>query len=429
MEFNGPSAFTQSIALTTGDPRCSTATGPLVCTISVALMPGNYSGTFTTYDQAPISGAIPGNANMLSTGASNFAIALGKANVAKVTLDGVPSSFTLTMPSAPANVAFVSPQTFQVNVLDADGYTIAGTYTQPVQLTDEDTTGCTTIATSGSDNPTSGVLLSSSDIATINYNGNPFGYATISASAIGATTGTGVFKVTVPPFDYTGGSQSYTVPPGVTRITINALGASGTYFEGSFGAGLGASVTASYSVAPGEVLDVEVGGAGGNIYGTNKGGYNGGGDPGGPGGGAGGGASDVRQSPYGLADRLIVAGGGGGDGYGTAGYVIFGGNAGVNGDAGQAAGGGGGTGAAGGAGGGNGSSGQLGIGGNGGVAVHPGIGGGGGGGGAYGGGGGAGVANSPSGAGGGGSSGAGGVPGAVFVSGVQNGNGQVTISY
>ncbi len=298
-------------------------------------------------------------------------------------------------------------------------------------MTDEDTTGCTTIATSGSDNPTSGVLLSSSDVATINYNGNPFGYATISASATGATTGTGVFKVTVPPFVYTGGSQSYTVPPGVTRITINALGASGAYFEGPVGAGLGASVTATYSVAPGEVLDVEVGGQGGTVYTTDKGGYNGGGDPGGGGGGgAGGGASDVRQPPYGLADRLIVAGGGGGDGYTAGSYIIYGGDAGMYGDASPSVGGGGGGGGvAGGAGGGNGSSGQLGIGGQGGSAGARGIGGGGGGGGAFGGGGGGGVTSGGSGGGGGGSSSAGGVPGAVYVSGVQNGNGQITISY
>ncbi|MBV8490950.1 MAG: hypothetical protein JO199_10520 [Candidatus Eremiobacteraeota bacterium] len=430
---SGPTDLTESIALTTADPRCSNSTGTLICTISVALLPGSYTGTFTAYDQPPASGAIPNNANVLSTGDHNFSIALGKANVVSVALDGVPSTFTLTMPSAPANVAFANPMTFQVHVVDAAGYTVTGTYAKPVQLTDEDTTGCTTIATSGSDDPTSGVLLSSSDVATINYNGNAFGYATISASATGATTGNGVFKVTVPTFTYTGSSQSYTVPPGVTHITINALGASGSYFEGYpfMPGGLGASVTASYSVAPGEVLDIEVGGAGGTIYNTNAGGYNGGGNPGGAGGGSGGGASDVRQSPYGLADRIIVAGGGGGDGYTTGGYFIPGGNGGEDGDASPTTGGGIGGGAvSGGAGGGNGSSGQLGIGGNGGPENHPGIGGGGGGGGTFGGGGGGGNSSSsgPSGGGGGGSSSAGGQP-AIYESGVNSGNGQIIIGY
>ena len=252
-------------------------------------------------------------------------------------------------------------------------------------------------------------------------------------TATGATTGNGVFKVTVPTFTYTGSSQSYTVPPGVTHITINALGASGSYFEGYpfMPGGLGASVTASYSVAPGEVLDIEVGGAGGTIYNTNAGGYNGGGNPGGAGGGSGGGASDVRQSPYGLADRIIVAGGGGGDGYTTGGYFIPGGNGGEDGDASPTTGGGIGGGAvSGGAGGGNGSSGQLGIGGNGGPENHPGIGGGGGGGGTFGGGGGGGNSSSsgPSGGGGGGSSSAGGQP-AIYESGVNSGNGQIIIGY
>jgi hypothetical protein len=56
-------------------------------------------------------------------------------------------------------------------------------------------------------------------------------------------------------------------------------------------------------VIPGEVLQLNGGGAGG----PGGGGFNGGGAPG-PDAAGGGGASDVRRAPYGLADRLIVAG-------------------------------------------------------------------------------------------------------------------------
>lgn len=427
MSFTGSASVTVAVALTPSDPRCSSGTGSLVCTITVGLLPGNYTGTFDTYDQPPTSGSIPDNANLLSTGSTDISVSLAHANTANVTLEGVPSSFAFVFAAAPANVAFANPVRFQVHVLDAQGYTIAGTYTQPVTLTDNDTTGCTTIATSGSDNPASGTLLSSSDIATIDYNGGSFGYATVSAVATGATTGNGVFKVTVPTFTYTGGSQTFTVPPGVTQLTLTAKGAEGAYYvDGDQSGGSGASASATYSVTPGETLDVVVGGEGSGQNGGYAGGFNGGGAGGGAYSGGGGGASDVRTGTDTLADRIIVAGGGGGDAVTSSGGPVTGGNGGLLGAAGGGAGGGGGTGSGGGAGGGNAAGGVLGGGGTGGGGMFSG---GGGGGGYYGGGGGTGSGNYlATGGGGGGSSYAGG-SNPVFVTGVNTGNGSVTVSY
>jgi hypothetical protein len=217
-------------------------------------------------------------------------------------------------------------------------------------------------------------------------------------------------------FRYTGAEQQFTVPHGVSSLTIIASGASGEQTEGPSENGTpGGRIRAMISVTPGEALVVFVGGEGGLTYG--EGGFNGGGS-----GdcepsrnecfsGGGGGASDVRQGGDQLSNRVIVAGGGGGWGGGAA-YVssMIGGVGGLGGGktagAGEAGavppygeGGGGGTQSYGGQGGlrgsasggcnTDGSNGELGIGGAGGAASYCAFfGGGGGGGGYYGGGGG-----------------------------------------
>jgi hypothetical protein len=131
--------------------------------------------------------------------------------------------------------------------------------------------------------------------------------------AVGPTTVT---------FTYTGGPQTFTVPAGVTSITVDAFGAQGEDdIVGNPPSGEGGEATATLSVTPGQVLQVNVGGTGGFVEGGSLGfpGFGGGGagvsccdDQGTA---AGGGASDVRTGPnYTLSDRLLVAGGGGGGG-------------------------------------------------------------------------------------------------------------------
>ena len=105
-------------------------------------------------------------------------------------------------------------------------------------------------------------------------------------------------------FNYVGVMQNYTVPSGVTSITIQALGAEGGSSSGTPG-GLGASITGTVSVTPGQVLKVLVGGQGG--AGTQ---------------GGGGGGSFVTTSAN---IPLVIAGGGGGGYY--PGYAFSSGNA------------------------------------------------------------------------------------------------------
>ncbi len=195
-------------------------------------------------------------------------------------------------------------------------------------------------------------------------------------------------------FNYTGAQQSFTVPVGITSITVDAQGA-----QGGGNGGLGGRAIATIPVTPGEVLQVWVGGR--PTAQLGPGGFNGGGaitvEPCGSGptySWPGAGASDIRRGS-GYANRLIVGGGGGGQGWSTGLGGGGGGTTGVDGAASWIAGtnGKGGTQIAGGIGGfysGNGQSspnGTLGVGGNA-SPLNTYCTGGGGGGGYYGGGGG-----------------------------------------
>ena len=130
-------------------------------------------------------------------------------------------------------------------------------------------------------------------------------------------------------FSYTGSQQTFTVPSGVSTITIKVWGAqggSGGYWSNASYCGTGGKggySTGELSVTPGNTVYVYVGGQGesysscqtkmSNI--SQAGGWNGGGT--GQNyisGGGGGGATDIRYGGTGISNRVIVAGGGGGHG-------------------------------------------------------------------------------------------------------------------
>ncbi|HTA37475.1 MAG TPA: hypothetical protein VK760_00280, partial [Candidatus Acidoferrales bacterium] len=204
LSFAGRSAFTQTVALTPADSRCKGS--PLVCTIDDSLAPGDYTVTATTYDRAPVSGKIPAGAGVLSIANHvPMPVYASIANNFGLTLDGVVAALAVSgLPPAAAGTAFATPQPFAVTAKDADGYTIVGTYSKPVVLTNTDSSGATTIATSGLDRPTNGVLLSSTDVATLDYTGKAILPVTIGATQSGATPGSAVFS-----------------PTGVVNVTLN----------------------------------------------------------------------------------------------------------------------------------------------------------------------------------------------------------------
>ena len=98
-------------------------------------------------------------------------------------------------------------------------------------------------------------------------------------------------------FTYTGTIDTYTVPSGVTEITIEAFGAQG----GNTNGGLGAKIYGEFSVTPGQVLNILVGQQGvvNNCGGADAS-------------GGGGGASYIWD-PTNTTFPLIAAAGGGGN--------------------------------------------------------------------------------------------------------------------
>jgi len=239
-------------------------------------------------------------------------------------------------------------------------------------------------------------------------------------------------------FSYTGSSQSWTVPDGVTTITIDAKGASGG--NGCWGGtgGAGADITGTLSVTPGEVLDLVVGGSGQGC-GSHDGGWGGRLYDGGLGGlstyspgsgyeGSGGGAASAISLS---GAPLVVAGGGGGSSiyYGNGGDSGSDGTdsccAGAQGGKAGTASGPGAGGAAGYYGGSAGSDAIGGVGGTGAQADN--YGGGGGGGGYHGGGGGGGDANYSAGGGGGADFTAASIGSPAVTDGDHSGAGQIVI--
>jgi hypothetical protein len=140
-------------------------------------------------------------------------------------------------------------------------------------------------------------------------------------------------------FEFTGAEQAFTVPRGIGSVLVDAVGAAGGGGDANVPGGVGGTAGAPVSAMPGEVLYVEIGGAG-----THAGGWNGGGGVTDGAGGGGGGASDVRTISCrsgcpgisaSLDSRLVVAAGGGGGGAnavppGTSGAGGAAGSAGAN---------------------------------------------------------------------------------------------------
>lgn len=165
----------------------------------------------------------------------------------------------------------------------------------------------------------------------------------VPGAALADTTATTTFT--------TPGEYSFTVPAGLSSISVTAVGGAGGSCVFGWAGGEAASVSGTVPVSGGEQLSITVAGPGSNCAGDGPeaggiggGGTGGSGADGGGAGAGGGGASIVKPQIFPAA--LIVAGGGGGAALGSAG-----GTAGAAGQSGSSTGGGAGTATAGGAGG------------------------------------------------------------------------------
>ena len=251
-------------------------------------------------------------------------------------LAATPGGRTVTVTTADGTSG---PQTFTVGLLAPTLTNVApnqGTRATTVAVTLTGTNfvvGATTVAVSGAGVAVNNIVVGSITSLTANFVLDPA--AAVGPRAVTVTTACGTsggqpFTINpgTAPFIFTGGPQTFTVPPLVTTLTVTAQGAQGGF--GSPG-GLGGSVIATLTVVPGEILNVFVGGQGGLVPLGGLGGFNGGGAGGTGAGfhdGGGGGASDIRRGGSALSNRVVVAGGGGGgsfSGFGGAGGGTTGG--------------------------------------------------------------------------------------------------------
>ncbi|HTV91324.1 MAG TPA: hypothetical protein VMG98_01260 [Verrucomicrobiae bacterium] len=192
------------------------------CTIAGPTVPaGTDVFTITTYDGATGSG------HAISTNSPSIVITASQTSSNVVPLEGIPASLAISdVPSGAADTGFVATP-FTVTVRDADANTITGAYARAVSLSDSDTTGATTISTTGTDNPPAAKLLSSSDSAKLTYTGLAIINATLTASATGATNGTGTFAPTLNPIVYTGPENGGL--PEIDLYATSGAGSSGTF--------------------------------------------------------------------------------------------------------------------------------------------------------------------------------------------------------
>jgi prepilin-type N-terminal cleavage/methylation domain-containing protein len=381
----------------------------------------SYSTDGTTWTTATSSAtASPYVVTGLTTGTSYF-FEVAAHNASGWGASGATSSSTLsaTVPSAPTAVSAASGQNAQSSVSWTTPSTNGGAAITDYAVQYSSNSGSTwTVATV--------VATTSPYVVTGLVNGTSYVFEVAAINSVGAgaysASSAAATPTTTLTLAYTGSTQSFTVPAGITSLTVDMAGGQG-YNSG----GKGGRTQGTFSVTPGETLTIIVAGSG------SSSGYGGGGAS--ASGNVGGGASQIlRSSTY-----LAIAGGGGGGG-GAGGVAgAGGGSSGGDGTAGfngstpglggsQSSGGTGGASV--GYGSGVGGAGTLHQGGSGGTSGS--YTGGGGGGGYYGGGGGGGsnTANTiGNGNGGGGSSYLGSMGSASTTAGYQSGNGTVNITY
>lgn len=101
--------------------------------------PGSDAFTLTLYD------AVAGGGNAVAMGSVTISVHVGLDNQANVTMNGVPKTFALvgTMPAGTGGTAFASAASLAIDVEDADGDVIVGTYAQSVTVTDTDAASLT----------------------------------------------------------------------------------------------------------------------------------------------------------------------------------------------------------------------------------------------------------------------------------------------
>ncbi len=276
----------------------------------VPAVPGSVSGSSSvctdasgvTYSISAVSGAstyswsVPSGATITAgQGTTSISVTFGSTS-GNVSVTASSSCGTSTasnlsvtvhppLPSTPGSITGnTSPCSNSLgNVYSISSVTYASTYSWSVPA------GSTITSGQGTTSITVTFGSSSGNISVTAVNG----CGTSAASSLAVTLGgSGSGSQT---FSYTGSLQTFTIPTCVSSIIITAKGAAGG--DGGYLAGLGASMTGTFAVTTGHVLNILVGQQGGNGGNCN--------------GGGGGGSFVVNNT---TSTLLIAAGGGGGAG-------------------------------------------------------------------------------------------------------------------
>jgi len=340
---SGSYTFTVSI-----NGGCGASTASTTAVINAApVVPSAPSATITQPTCTTTTGTITINTQSNVT----YSIDGSTYQVSNVFAGVAPGTYTIYVQSTSTGNCVASTTGQVVNSAPSLSAPVIGNITQPtctvatgsVDLSGLPATGSWTItgspsgslSGSGSSATISGLAASTTFTFTVTQGGCT---SSSSSSAVINAQPTGSSGSQT--FSYTGGVQTFTVSSNVcaTTISIDIAGAQGgtsymdqncpTLFHSPGGMGGRVQCTSCITVTPGQLLDIYVGGMGGNGNATNvacgqtptggASGYNGGGRGDSSGihfaGAGGGGGSDIRTHGGGFATRLAVAGGGGGGG-------------------------------------------------------------------------------------------------------------------
>ena len=122
-----PASPSAVVDLSSNSTACTTNTdGSRSCAISVSAPVGNDVFVFNTYDQAPVNGAIPQGANLLSTATLDSTISLGVSSTIGLTLKGVVAKISVSPSGYLVPPNGTTALSVNVNAYDSDGNVIVG---------------------------------------------------------------------------------------------------------------------------------------------------------------------------------------------------------------------------------------------------------------------------------------------------------------
>jgi streptogramin lyase len=184
-----------------GSAACGGSTSsPRTCSASTTLVPhGTYALVATTYDKAPVAGAIPGTAHALATSmVTGVAVVDRTTTNATIYVSGIVSAYgapgfvSLSADGAAHQVGFALAPTDYANEPIVAG--VNDPYSNPITLalTEVGGTGHVSLRLNGSNVGASATVLRSSDAVQVSYDGGGSAgyYATVAISASGVATST-----------------------------------------------------------------------------------------------------------------------------------------------------------------------------------------------------------------------------------------------